>query len=273
MDRTPPDLETLMAYADGALPADEMARVEQYLATDTVARAQVEQLRLSGALAAQAFATDLAQPLPPALQASVEQAIARHRAARRDNAGQASHEPASARSAAAPGAMLRFLDWLGLTTGPRFGLAAAAVTVLAGAIGFVIGSNAPPQQGFLSSAPIQLLTAAAEQDEFVRALDTVPSGQRRALGTSAQMELVASFRDATGTLCREFSLQRADRAALAVACRQDGQWAVSFASAAPPGGSYAPAGSPAAALDAYVAAIGGSAPLSAAEEARALLTR
>jgi anti-sigma factor RsiW len=289
MSTPPPDLETLMAYADDALPADEAARIAQYLVTDAQARAQVAQFRRSASLASQAFAADLDRPLPPALRAAVDQAIARQRAQRRD-AVDAVAPPAAATDTAASASPIRpsrpsrpeapvnpvarLLDWLGLTSGPRFGFAAAGVTLLAGLVGFVIGHSAPGPQVLVSSAPMGLLVAsAAEQAEISRLLDTVPSGQRRALGQGAELEFVASFRDGAGTLCREFNLQRTNEAALAVACRQGERWAVTFASAAPPGGSYAPAASPSAALDAYVAAIGGGAALPAADEARALASR
>jgi anti-sigma factor RsiW len=281
MSIAPPDLDTLMAYADDALPADEAARVAQYLATDAQARAQVEQFRRTASLASQAFAADLERPVPPALRAAVDQAIARQRAQRR---GAADDAPAAA---AAPGArpiravdaehpVARLLDWLGLSSGPRFGFAAAGVTLLAGLAGFVIGHSAPGPQVLVSSAPMGLLVASAAEQAEISRLDTVPSGQRRALGAGAQgaeLELVASFRDGGGTLCREFNLQRTNEAALAVACRHGERWAVTFASAAPPGGSYAPAAAPSAALDAYVASIGGGAALSAADEARALASR
>lgn len=265
MHSSPPDLETLMAYADGALPTDEAARVTQYLDTDPQARVQVAQMRASATLASQAFAQDLQRPVPPALRAAVDQAIARQRAQRRLDAAAPERERA--------GGVARLLDWLGLGSGPRFGFAAAAVTLLAGGVGFVIGGAQPGPQVLGSAPPMGLLVASAgEQAEIGRLLDTVPSGQRRSLGAEAQIELVATFRDGAGTLCREFSLQRAGAAALAVACRGE-RWTVSFASAAPPGGSYAPAASPAAALDAYVASVGGSAPLSAVDEARALAAR
>lgn len=277
MSIAPPDLATLMAYADDALPADEAARVAQYLATDAQARAQVEQFRRTAALASQAFAADLERPLPPALRAAVDQAIARQRAQRRGTTDDAPAATSAGRAADAGNPVARLLDWLGLSSGPRFGFAAAGVTLLAGLTGFVIGHSAPGPQVLVSSAPMGLLVAsAAEQAEISRLLDTVPSGQRRALGAGAQgaqLEFVASFRDGGGTLCREFNLQRTNEAALAVACRHGERWAVTFASAAPPGGSYAPAASPSAALDAYVASIGGGAALSAADEARALASR
>jgi anti-sigma factor RsiW len=266
MDSRPPDLDTLMAYADGALPADEAARIAQYLATDAQARAQVAQLRAAAAMAAQAFEQDLQRPVPPALRAAVDQTIARQRGQRQATAAA---EPGAGRAAGA-----RLLDWLGLSGGPRFGFAAAAVALLAGVVGFVIGAARPVPPAWVSAPPMGLLVAsAAEQAEIGQLLDTLPSGQRRALAGEAQIELVASFRDGGGTLCREFNLQRAGAAVLAVACRDPQRWAVTFASAAPPGGSFAPAASAATALDAYVASIGGGAALSPADEARALATR
>lgn len=68
---TPTD-EQLMAYADGALSADEAARIEAAIAADPALRQQVEAHRALRAAIAQAYGTILAQPPPQRLTDAVE---------------------------------------------------------------------------------------------------------------------------------------------------------------------------------------------------------
>jgi anti-sigma factor RsiW len=263
----PIDPGTLMAYADDALPPTEAARVAAYLARNEQARAQVAQWRASAALARQAFDADLNTPVPDALRLSVERAIAQARAARRvaDTA-----PPAAARPAPARPARQGLLRWLGFDLQPGFALAAGAATLVAGLLGYFVGSAAPDAAG-----GGVLIASRAELAELARALDSAPSGARRTLATGGQLELVASFRAQGDALCREFTLARGEGGQyLAVACRGAQQWTVDFAAAVPAtGASYAPAASSAAAADAFIASIGGGAPLSPADEARALSGR
>lgn len=275
---TPPTLETLMAHADGALAPDEAARVETYLQTNPQARAQVEQFRRSGDLAAQAFAADLERPVPEALRRSVQELVAQARAqAARVEAGDVGRDRLTARHAAEAvagrSAPARLLAWLGLDSGPRFGFAAAGVTFMAGVVGFVVGSSAPPPQTLLSASPMGVLVSTAEQAELARLLSTTPSGQRRELPTGGQVQLLATFKAAGGSVCREFALQRAADVTQAVACRNEERWGLTFAQSAPRNGGYLPAASPNAAIDAYVESIGGGTPMSPADEAKVLAER
>jgi anti-sigma factor RsiW len=273
------DLETLMAYADGELAPEAAARVERHLAHDPAARAQVEQLRRSAALARAALDTDLEQPVPAALQRAVEQTIA---AARAQRAAANSAPPAADTTRAAgpsspaparPAARAPRRSWLaalGLDVQPRYAMAASAATLAAGVIGYLIGSTAPDTA---PSGPAGLRVASADDwTALTRTLNAATSGERRTLPAGAQVEMVASFVTGRGALCREFKWTRG-ATYLAVACRDTQQWTIHVAAVTAGGDGYAPAASPTAVVDAFITAVGGGAPLSRAEEARALAAR
>ncbi len=293
------DYETLMAYVDGELPADEAERVRAHLEHDAGARAQVERLRAAAALARSALDADLARPVPPALRQGVEQAVERARQTGNDSARTppaATSPSAAALSAASPSAASPsaaspsgaapaapspgvpraaprrgWLAALGLDWQPRLAFAASAATIAAGVLGYLIGSTTPTAPGVAAGA---LVVSADGFAELTRALNATPSGERRALPDGAEVEFVASFRSGDGALCREFRLTRgADEAVLALACRDQRQWRVNFAVATAAGVGYVPAAAPTAALDAFVASIGGGAPLARDDEARALAGR
>jgi hypothetical protein len=303
------DYETLMAYVDGELSADEAERVRAHLEHDAGARAQVERLRAAAALARSALDADLARPVPPALRQAVEQAVERARQAGNDSARTppaAASSSAAALSAAAPSAATPsaaapsaaapsaaapsgaapaapspgvpraaprrgWLAALGLDWQPRLAFAASAATIAAGVLGYLIGSTTPTAPGVAAGV---LVVSADGFLELTRALNATPSGERRALPDGAEVELVASFRSGDGALCREFRLTRgADDAVLALACRDQRQWRVNFAVATAAGVGYVPAAAPTAALDAFVASIGGGAPLARDDETRALAGR
>jgi anti-sigma factor RsiW len=262
----PIDPLTLMAYADGALPPDEAARVARRIETDAAARAQVAQYRRSAALARAALDADLAQPVPAALQRGVEQAIAQ---ARR----KAVPAPAQADAMTAP-RWRRALAALGLDLQPRLALAAGVVALATGAAGYLAGRMATVAEPQIATdRPGVQVAAAHEWAALARALDAAPSGSRQALPGGGQVELVASLRSGAGALCREFKVERANVASVtALACRDARQWSVRFALATAAAGGYTPAGGAGAAMDAYLAAIGSGAPLSREDEARALAT-
>jgi hypothetical protein len=267
-DRTPPtppdpqpDFELLMAYVDGELAPDEAARVERRLATDAAARAQVDGLRASAALARQAFEADLAPPVPPALRGAVEQAIAHARGQARRPTAATDRRDGNRGGAQRIG---RWLAALGLDLRPAGAIAAGGALVLASVAAYQLGraGGEPPVAG------VQLV-AAGERPAFDAALAGARSGERRVLPSGARIELIATFITGGGALCREFRLARGAGDALAVACRDGDAWRVGVAALAPAAGSYTPAASPAAAVDAYLGSIGAQ-PLSAADEAARL---
>lgn len=76
------NIETLVAYADDALPVDDRSRVASALATDPEAANTVDALHRTGTLAAHAFDDVLVAPLPDRLVAA---ATGRSAAASRDH--------------------------------------------------------------------------------------------------------------------------------------------------------------------------------------------
>jgi anti-sigma factor RsiW len=261
MKPQPHDLELLSAYVDGELNSEDSARVERLLATDGEARARVEALRRADALARQVLDAQLTAPVSDALRANVQAAIVRARNKKRGGQG------------AAPERRFSLLAWLGLDAMPRFALAASTVVAVVGVLGYALGARLAATD---ESARFGVLAASGAQAAALsQALGAAPSGAKQVLPSGATFEAVASFRDASGALCREFKLmQAAQPGALAVACRGTQGWSVNFATvAAGAADGYAPAASPTAALDAYVSSIGGGAPLSPDEEAKALSTR
>lgn len=64
------NIETLVAYADEVLSAEDRARVAAFLATDPEASHTIDALRRTGALAAHAYDAVLATPIPDRLVAA-----------------------------------------------------------------------------------------------------------------------------------------------------------------------------------------------------------
>jgi anti-sigma-K factor RskA len=249
------DDETLMAHADGELDAQTAREVERAIRADPALAARVDAFRRTAEQARAAFAADLDQPVPAALLASVRAAAAR-----------AATRPAQA-PAAEPFAAPRTPWWQIAANQPAFALAASVAILTAGFFGYFLGTtgDADPAGG------LGLAASARENAAVLAALREVPSGERRALGASATVEMLASFRASGGALCREFKLVRAQRSeTTALACASGREWTIAFeATAATSGSDYLPAGSQAA-VDAYLGSIGAGAPLTAAEERAAL---
>lgn len=277
------DDETLMAYADGELDAAQALSVEAALRDDQELAARVAGFRRSAVLARQAYEADLHEPVPAGLQASVLAAIARHGEAPQSVAvgAGAAEDSAVPRQGATTAAMLpptpstdRRRRALRAANQPVFALAASVAAFAFGALGYLLGAQQRGDDGTVLVAGVQVTATPAERAALNAALNKLPSGQQRALGAAgpgASVELVASFRDRSGHLCREFTLQRGTTEnLLGLACRSESEWRVAFAAATPLGGNgFAPAGS-AAALDAYLASIEAGTTLNAEDEAAAL---
>lgn len=146
---------------------------------------------------------------------------------------------------------------------------AVACSVFFGVAGFQLGRAPTGNEATLALAVGQTASPA-----LAALLDRLPSGaQGEAAGTP--VALVASFRDAGGALCRDFSVEAAQSPRFeAVACRAPGSgaqgWELRYAAAAPTeAGGYAPA-SASAALDRYLASIGANEALDVQAEQAAL---
>ncbi|MEL7013933.1 MAG: anti-sigma factor [Pseudomonadota bacterium] len=241
------DDETLMAYADGELDTETAARLETALREDT---GLAERLAIfSGTRDALAEAAAVARKtsVPDTLTERVQETV---RAARESAANDTVVSLANRRPTARlfhPVALAAGFATLGLVTG-------------------LVLSPSTPGPG---NAELQftVLEGAAVPD----ALDRVQSGERTAI-TGGEIEIIASFLSQDGALCREFELDRSDAmTVVAVACRTGTDWAPRFAvvAAAADDTTFAPASSMEA-LDAYLTAIGASAPMTLEEERQRL---
>lgn len=262
--------ETLMAYVDAELDPSTARLVEQAAKDNPDLAARLEAFRGSAAIAKQAFAAKLKEPVPDALLRSVNAAIERERQRARDAT------PARIGAAERQAANGSLKAWFSRLLQPSFALAASVAAFTFTFAGYLAGTLGTHEQTGAASAVRGFVVTvnAQEQSEFVQALNDLSSGQRRDLAdgeSPASVELVASFRDHAGGLCREFKLQRpAANELTGVACGSHGDWAVNFASTASGSGStYAPASSTAV-LDAYLSSIEAGPVLSAEEERAAL---
>jgi hypothetical protein len=264
---TRPSDETLMAYADGALPEAERIAIEAYLAQDEEARRIVESFRLTSALAREAFDDAISAPPPADLVARILAAPTGQAAGADAIAapiGSATVVPLPAR----PRRRAAMPPWLPLP------LAASIALVIGVTAGFLTGRGVAPTPDVagIQLGPVSTGTAIA------RVLDTATSG-----ATTDRIAIVATFRDRGGRVCRELEVL-ADRTGqpapevAAVACRvPHGTWTVEgaarIARANAAGSGFEPSGaSERDALQGLLDMLGADAALSPQEE-RTLIER
>ncbi|WP_103257891.1 anti-sigma factor family protein [Tabrizicola aquatica] len=241
------DDERLMAYADGALAPEDAAEVERMIAADAGLAAKVAAFSDSRALVKQALG--VAPPVPDRLAATIR-AMAEADARRQ-----------------APGGTAQVIDLASRRrTVPFWQLPIAASVALA--VGILGGWIGKPESGGAGGLSVALI----EEGALVDALASVTSGERREIGSGVGFTGIASFRDGSGQLCREFEHDRAQGdTVVAVACHAEAGWSVRFAvaTAAADDAAYVPASS-LDTLDAWLTANEAGAPLSDDEEAAAL---
>jgi anti-sigma factor RsiW len=248
--------ETLMAFADGEVDDVTAAAIEKTMEPD-VAR-QVNLFLETRIQAKEALRPVLDEPVPDRLSQSVWRMIdeAKRRSA-------PSHASEGARVIAfranenrVPSRLQRSL---------MMPLAASLVATAFSIGGYLLGIG-------MQGQPQGLEVAGLDSPALSEALGQVASGEETVLaGSTDRIRVIATFRDGTGSLCREFEIESANRSAVtAVACRSNDIWAVNFAVAGSAAdGGYAPASSMEA-LDAYLAAAGAHQPMSREDEAAAL---
>ncbi len=251
------DDETLMAYADGLLSSVRATEIETAAASDASLRKRIDVFVETRRRLAAAFGAADPTPMPDGFEARIR-ALAAPASARRET--EAVVDLAAARAGRAQESVRKGAPWFVVP------LAASLALVAGGLLGRL---TAVPVQG----NPVSPLATLASADVSV-ALSSVPAGERIKLTGGDQFQVVSTFRDGAGSLCREFEIDTATGAAtVAVACRADAVWAVQFAAASATGtDGYAPASSMEA-LDAWLAATGAGAPLDAAAEKTALQQR
>ncbi|AFL50991.1 anti-sigma factor RsiW [Sinorhizobium fredii] len=246
--------ETLMAFADGELDDATAATIEKAMEPDIAS--QVALFLEARIQAKEALRPVLDEPVPDRLSQSVWRMI--------DDAKRRS-APSHASEAARVVAFEAKENRVRLQRSWIMPLAASLVAIAFGIGGYSLGIGMQDQSQGLN---VTGLNGPALSD----ALGQIASGAEAVLaGSSDRIRVVASFRDESGSLCREFEIEAANRSTvIAVACRSNDVWAVNFAVAASAAdGGYAPASSMGS-LDAYLAAAGAHEPLSREDEATAL---
>jgi anti-sigma-K factor RskA len=244
--------ETLMAYADGALPEAEAAQVASALEHDAEARAIVAEFRRTAELSRAAFADVMTEPVPEQLVRTVLGAETR---------GANVVDLAQARKP-------RPSPW-------RTALPLAASVLLVLGVAATLFLQQLPTEHAIALGPVPKASPLAE------VLETKPSGTpvalaRRAAEGADHLMIVATFRDRKARICREVeALDQAMQPQLAgVACRDpaNGDWMVEGTAriaASPPLSTpgYVPSGSDEKdALDGLLAVLGATQTLSADEE-------
>ena len=249
---TKPDFsdEILMSFADGELDAETSAAIEEAMESDDELVARVALFMETRTAAQTALKPLLDEPVPGHLVAAVERMVEEKRAQ--------TAEPANVVPLRQAGPRLAITRW-------TLPLAASVAAVIGGIGGYLLALPGAAEQNSLHVAGIN-------SPALGQALATVVSGQETELSDSNQrFRAIATFRDSTGALCREFEVDSPDRSTvISVACRSADAWRVSFAVVAPGTDTgYAPASSTEA-LDAYLSAIDAQPPLETGEEAAAL---
>jgi anti-sigma factor RsiW len=231
--------ELLMAFADGELDDAVSSAVEQAIAEDSGKRRQIAEFMRSRRLVRSALATTEALAVPAALAAAVARQVA---ASEGPSAKSSATSPplktspaletspalAVRRDTLRPGAPNRTSR-----PAPTWFLLAASLAALAiGAGGFVVGRQTSP--GARGDADFLARLDAPEVDTVLASL---PSGKEAAIALGL-VRVVATYRTAGGSLCREFTVAGQAGDAKAVACRpNDGRppnsWTLAFAQTDP----------------------------------------
>ena len=238
-----PDNDTLMAFADGALPDDEMARIEALIAEDAELAAIVARHRNIRRAVKAAYVANDEAPMSDGLSdliAGIETDI-----------GAPTHAPVvsldAERTRRNPGFSRAFWP------------AAAAACFVMGIVGGLIVSpsstgNADTYIAWQDGAPVAGTSLAA-------ALGTVPSGE-----ASTPVSISASFVANNGLYCRQFAIEHSSRTG-GIACREDEAWKIVTLAALPEPGSYQAAGDAPDPLAATALQLGVKKKLSPSEEA------
>lgn len=206
-----------MAYVDGALPGDDMRRIEAMVQADPDLRARLLPFELTRARLPGLISGALASPMPDRLVQTVLNAPI-------GSAGKA----ASAPRLLQPSLFNRLASAL-LPEMPAFAGAfalAASVALIAG--GGFMAARLMPGAG-TAHPEVSADQEAIASGPLREALETVASGSRFERGL-LQVTPVLTVRDHDGHFCRQYILQRAGAEPFAgFACRTAaGRWSIAF---------------------------------------------
>jgi hypothetical protein len=200
--------ETLMAYADGELQADERRSVRVSLRKDASLIERLESFIPTNGWVARPFDEVLAAPIPERLLSVM-------------------------RTASAPPARRRLLR-LDPVGGVRFRiplrqLAAVATLLIGATIGWLVHSFADPEIILIGTRGL-VVPVSLQQ-----ALERVPTGSSGKVGGNLILEPMFTFQTAQRVWCRQFAVAHADsgQRTAGLACRgSDGTWRVQALTAA-----------------------------------------
>jgi anti-sigma factor RsiW len=244
--------ETLMRFADGELDEETAAALDRALAHDEDLAARLAVFIDTRSMLKAALQPLRDEPVPAKLVAAVQAMV--------DDSKRRTAEPSVSNNIVS---MRPRRDRPARPSRWMLPLAASLAAFAGGLGGYWLAASAV-QEG--------LRVAGINSPALDDALASVASGGEIEMPDSGQrFRAIATFRDDSKTLCREFEVDSADRSTvISVACRAGTEWNVRFAVVAPgdPSG-YAPASSTEA-LDAYLAAIDAAPPMSPEDEKQAL---
>lgn len=207
---TPVNDEILIAYLDAELDPSGMDAVEQALDADRALRRRLQRLVASGEQLRFAYAGVVEEAVPPQLV----QAILAAPAPRARTAPAANTTPAISPT--------RWLSrWLGTAHGPWMPTALASAAALG--VGLWLGLSQPTGGEVPRLAQHQPVADRA----LLVALESLPSG-RVVEAAGRQIEVLASFQQPDGRICREFNSSEREGDPLdhlGLACREpSGDW-------------------------------------------------
>lgn len=212
-----PDTEAVMAYVDGELDAHARVAFEAALANDATLRAAVERERALRTRLADAYDPVLAEPLPPALQATFAPASpVVDLAAVREKRRAATH-------AAPRGRAWRWPEWGAMA-------ASLALGTAIGVWGIAPGGG---EELVARRADGTLVAHGALDEALTRTLAVDPGRAGIALGLS--------FKARDGRYCRTFAIEATPAGTAGLACRGATAWELQALAPGPSGG-VAPGG-------------------------------
>lgn len=241
--------ELIMAYADGELSVDEAARIEEALRSDQSAQRKLAMFLKT----ADRLCAEPAPAIPDELARRVDALIA---------------DEKDRTAAAEPDNVVSFR---------RLGRSGFVPTAIAACLALAVGLGTgytlkqPDQAG--EGSPFGVAALADPGIEEV--LASTPSGESRVLASGATLNLIASFVDEAGVLCREFDYEGVNgHSVVSVACRDGAQWQPKIAIATTGNSEthYAPASS-LDALEAWLRSSGLGDALNAEEEQQQLVAK
>ena len=208
------DDDMLSAWLDNGLDEARRLAVEDALREQPDMQQRLARLMINERRVRDHFsAMTQAKPPPDSMLALLE------------TSGADSRAPGASNASAPRPWLLRCNDWI-LSVMPRPALAAGAMTLVL-AIGLVLG-----RQAGMDRPGADMPTAAIEAGhEWFALLESTASGKMLALGNGRTGQVALTYRDASGTWCRQFEVRDTGQAtgSAAIACRQHDHWRIDLA--------------------------------------------